>query len=90
MYLAVGAVSGRTHDKDSSAALKLMPCNDFLHFAQCALLRDLSLRSMLRLDNIALTAHSRTAETRMNTRVSPACDGGNASQHFYLTRMRFL
>jgi hypothetical protein len=31
----VAAASGRTHDKDSFAAPKVLPFNDFLHFAQC-------------------------------------------------------
>jgi hypothetical protein len=36
-----------------------MPCNGFLHFGQCASLRDLSLRSMLWLDIIDLVARLR-------------------------------
>jgi hypothetical protein len=32
----VAAVSGRTHKKDSFAAPKTLPFNDFSHFAQCA------------------------------------------------------
>jgi hypothetical protein len=67
-----------------------MSCNDFLHFAQCAFLRDLSLRSMLLLDIIALTAHSRASETRMNTRVSLACDGRKRAETFLLTGVRLL
>jgi hypothetical protein len=84
------AVSGRTHKKDSFAARKILPRNGFLYFAQCALLRDLTRRSMLRLDIIEVAARLRASETRMNTRVSPARDGGNASRRFYLTRVRCL
>jgi hypothetical protein len=32
----VAAVSGRTHKRDSFAAPKTLPFNDFLRFAQCA------------------------------------------------------
>jgi hypothetical protein len=35
-------VSGRTQKKDSFAAPKTLPFNDFLHFAQCGQLRDLT------------------------------------------------
>jgi hypothetical protein len=51
------------------SARKILPRNGFLYFARCALLRDLIRRSMLRLDIIALAAHSRASETRMNTQV---------------------
>ena len=34
---SVGAVSGRTHEKDSFGALKIMSCNDFLRFAKVLL-----------------------------------------------------
>jgi hypothetical protein len=44
------AVSGRTQNNDSFAAPKIMSFNEFLHFAQCTQLRDLSHRSMPRLD----------------------------------------
>jgi hypothetical protein len=36
------AFSRRTQNKDSFAAPKILPLNDFLHFARCALLRDLT------------------------------------------------
>jgi hypothetical protein len=84
------AVSGRTHKKDSFAARKIMPCNGFLHFAQCTFVRDLTRRSMLRLDIVEFFARLRASETRMNTRVSPARDSENASRRFYLTRVRCL
>jgi hypothetical protein len=45
---------------------------------------------MVRFDIAELAARLRVSETRMNTRVSPACDGRNASRRFYLTRVRFL
>jgi len=32
----VAAISSRTHKKDSFAAPKALPFNDFSHFAQCA------------------------------------------------------
>jgi hypothetical protein len=32
----VAALSSRTQNKDSLAAPKTLPCNDFSHFAQCA------------------------------------------------------
>jgi hypothetical protein len=38
----VAAVSRRTHKKDSFAAPKTLPFNDFSNFAQCAELRDLT------------------------------------------------
>jgi hypothetical protein len=53
-------------------------------------LRDLTRRSVLRLDIVALTAPAHVAETRMNTHVSPTYDGANVSQNFYLTRIGFL
>jgi hypothetical protein len=36
------AISSRTQNKDSFAAPKILPFNDFLHFAPCALVRDLT------------------------------------------------
>jgi hypothetical protein len=36
------AFSHRTQNKDSLAASKTLPFNDFLHFAPCALVRDLT------------------------------------------------
>jgi hypothetical protein len=36
----LAAVSRRTQKKDSLAAPKTLPFNDFSHFAQCAELRD--------------------------------------------------
>jgi hypothetical protein len=36
------AISRRTQNKDSFAAPKTLPFNDFLHFAPCALVRDLT------------------------------------------------
>jgi hypothetical protein len=36
------AFSRCTQNKDSFAARKILPFNDFLHFAQCALVRDLT------------------------------------------------
>jgi hypothetical protein len=38
----VAAVSARTQNKDSLAAPKILPFNDFLHFAPRALVRDLT------------------------------------------------
>jgi hypothetical protein len=64
-----------------------LPRNGFLYFPRCALLRDLIGQSMLLLDIIALVAHSRASETRVNTHVSLASDGGNASPRSYLTRV---
>jgi hypothetical protein len=84
------AVSGSTQNNDSSAVRKTLPCNGFFHFTQCALLRDLTRRSVALLDIAELAAHSRAAETGMNTHVSPACDGRNAWRCFYLTPVRFL
>jgi hypothetical protein len=45
---------------------------------------------MLRLDVIALAAHTRASETRMNTHVSRACDGRKRAETFLLTGVPFL
>lgn len=49
-----------THDKDLFIAQKTMSFNDFLHSAQSAFLRDLTRRSVLPPDIIALAARSRS------------------------------
>jgi hypothetical protein len=84
------AISGRTQNKDSFDALKFMSRKGFLHFAQCALLRDLIRRSMLQPGIIARAAHSRAAETRTNTQVSLACDERKCAATFLLTGVAFL
>jgi len=66
-----------------------MPCNDFLHFTEFALLIDFTPRSMLPFDVIALTAPTRSSETRMNTGFSSAHDGPKRAVTFLLTRVRF-
>ena len=51
---------------------KTLPCNDFLHFAESASLRDFTARPMPLCDVMALAAPTRTSETRMNPGFSPA------------------
>jgi len=65
-------ISGRTQKKDSLAAHKTLPCNDFSHFAESASLRDFIARPMPLFDAMALPAPTRTSETRMNPGFSPA------------------
>jgi hypothetical protein len=47
-------------------------------------------RSTLRFGVIERTAHSRVAETRMNTRFSPAHGGPKRAVTIILTRVAFL
>jgi hypothetical protein len=65
-------ISSRTQKKDSFAEHKTLPRNDFLHFAESASLRDFTRPSMPLCDTTALAAPTRSSETRMNTRFSPA------------------
>ena len=55
------AISSRTQNKDSFAAPKILPFNDFLHFAPCAFAR-FDRRPALRFGDLGRTAHSRTRE----------------------------
>jgi hypothetical protein len=85
-----GQQAGRTQNKDSSAALKTLSRNGFLHFDQCAFVRDFGRRALLLLDIAARAAHSRAAETRMNTHVSSACDEAKRAVTLLLTRAPLL
>jgi hypothetical protein len=54
------AFSRRTQNNDSfAAAPKILPLNDFSHFARCVLVRDLTARPTLRFGDLGRTAHSR-------------------------------
>jgi hypothetical protein len=81
------AFSRRTQNKDSFAAPKILPLNDFSHFARCALLRDLAAgpgRGSAILNAPRIRA---LAETRMNTRLSLAHDRPKSAVTFMLTRV---
>jgi hypothetical protein len=66
---------------------KIMPGNDFLHFAESALLSDFTPRPVLPFDLTALTAPTRASETCMNTGFSPAHDRPKRAVTFLLTRV---
>jgi hypothetical protein len=83
----VAAVSARTQNKESFAAPKILPLNDFLHFAPCVQLRDLAAGPGC--DSAILDAPRirALAETRMNTRLSTAHDRPKPAVTFMLTRV---
>jgi hypothetical protein len=60
----VAAVSGRTHKKDSFAALKVLLFNDFLYFAQCDLPRDLTAGSCCGSTSLGFRTFARCANPR--------------------------
>jgi hypothetical protein len=81
------AFSHRTQNKDSFAAPKILPLNDFSHFARCAQMRDLTAGPCCGsaiLDALCIRA---LAETRMNTRLSLAHDRPKPAVTFMLTRV---
>jgi hypothetical protein len=85
---SVAAVSIRTRDKDSFAAPKTLPFNDFSHFAQCAQLRDLAAGPRCGSTSLRRPSVRALAKTRMNTRFSPADDGPKRAVTIILTRVR--
>jgi len=86
----VATVSARTQNKDSLAAPKTLPFNDFSHFAQCARLRDLTAGPRCGSASLRRPRIRALAKTRMNTRFSLADDGPKRAVTFLLTRVRFL
>ena len=87
---SVTAVSGRTQKKDSLAAPKSMSFKDFLHFARCGCLRDLTAGLRCGSPSLRLPCIRPLAKTRMNTRFLPAHDGPKRAVTCLLTRVRFL
>jgi hypothetical protein len=79
--------SRRTQNKDSFAAPKILPLNDFSHFARCAQMRDLTAGPCCGsaiLDALGIRA---LAKIRMNTRLSLAHDRPKSAVTFMLTRV---
>jgi hypothetical protein len=87
---SVAAFSDRTHKKDSFAAPKTLPFNDFSHFAQCAYLRDLTAGPRCGSTSLRRPRIRALAKTRMNTRFSLADDGPKRAVTIILTRVPFL
>jgi hypothetical protein len=81
------AVSARTQNKDSLAAPKILLLNDFLHFAPCACLRDLSVGPRCGSPILDAPRIRALAKTRMNTRFPPAHDRPKPAITFMLTRV---
>jgi hypothetical protein len=82
--------SRRTQKKDSLAAPKTLPFNDFSHFAQCARLRDLTAGRRCGSAPLRRPRVRALAKTHMNTRFSPADDGPKRAVTFILTRVLLL
>jgi hypothetical protein len=87
--LATAAVSARTQKKDSLAAPKTLPFNDFSHFAQCALVRDLTAGPRCGSTSLRRPRLRALSKTRMNTLFPPADDYPKRAVTFILTRIRF-
>jgi hypothetical protein len=85
---SVAAISGRTQKKDSLAAPKTLPFNDFSHFAPCAELRDLTAGPHCGSASLYRPRVRALSKTRMNTRFSPADDGPKCAVTIILTRVR--
>jgi hypothetical protein len=81
------AVSARTQNKDSFAAPKILPLNDFLHFVRCAQMRDLAAGPGCGSAILDAPRIRAPAKTRMNTRLSPDHDRPKPTVTFLLTRV---
>jgi len=77
------AFSRRTQNKDSFAAPKILPLNDFLHFAPCAFAR-FDRRPALRFGGLNAPRIRAPAETRMNARFPPAHDRPKTRRHVHV------
>jgi hypothetical protein len=86
----VAAISRRTQKKDSLAAPKTLPFNDFSHFAQCAELRDLTAGLRCGAASLRRPRIRANAKTRVNTQFSPTHDAPKRAVTFILTRVCFL
>jgi hypothetical protein len=78
----------RTQKKDSQAAQKSLPFNDFSHFAESAGLRDLTAGPRCGSASLRRPRVRALAKTRMNTRFSPAHDGPKRAVTMILTPIR--
>jgi hypothetical protein len=84
------AAPRRTQNKDSSAAPKLLPCNDFLPSQDSRSLRDLTAARRCDRRHGVGRASAHFAETRMNTRVLRGRDGRKRAVTSMLTRVAVL
>jgi hypothetical protein len=87
---AAAAFDARTQKKDSHAAPKTLPFNDFSHFGPCAKLRDLTAGPRCGSVSPSRPRVRALAKTRMNTQFSPAQDGPKRAVTIVLTRVPFL
>jgi hypothetical protein len=83
----VAAVSARTQNKDSFAAPKILPLNDFSHFARCAQMRDLTAGPGCGSAILDAPRIRAPEKTRMNTRLSPDHDRPKSAVTLMLTRV---
>jgi hypothetical protein len=83
----VATISACTQNKDSFAAPKTLPFNDFSHFAQCARLRDLTAGPRRGSASLRRPRVRALAKTRMNTRFPPANGGPKRAVTNILTRV---
>ena len=81
------AFSRRTQNKDLFAVPKILPLNDFLHFARCAQMRDLTAGPGCGSAILDAPGIRAPAETRINTRLSPDHDRPKPAVTFMLTRV---
>jgi len=81
------AISSRTPNKDSFAAPKILLLKDFLHFARCTQMRDLTAGPCCGSAILDAPRIRAPAKTRMNTRLSPDHDRPKPAVTFLLTRV---